>query len=47
MITIDTKKNFISKEFKHYAAITGVTTKSVPVELYNSIGMIECYYGPL
>ena len=47
MITIDARKNFVSKEFKHYAAIIGVTIKSVLVKLHNSIGMVECYYGPL
>jgi len=47
LITIDAGKNFVSKEFKHYAATIGVTIKSVPVELHNSIGMVERYYGPL
>ena len=47
LITIDARKNFISKEFKYYAATLGVTTKSVPVELYNSIGMVERYHSPL
>ena len=47
LITIDTKKNFVSKEFKYYAVIIGVTIKSVLVKLHNSIGMVECYYGPL
>ena len=47
MIIIDAGKNFVSKEFKYYAATIGVTIKSVPVELYNSIGMVECYYGLL
>jgi len=47
LITIDAKKNFISKEFKHYAATIGVTIKSVLVKLRNSIRMVERYYGPL
>jgi len=47
LITIDARKNFVSKEFKHYAATIGVTIKLVLVELYNSIGMVERYYGPL
>jgi len=25
----------------------GTTTKSVPVKVYNLIGIVECYYGPL
>ena len=47
LITIDAKKNFISKEFKYYAITLGVTTKLVPVELYNSIRIVERYYGLL
>ena len=47
LITIDAGKNFVSKEFKHYAATMGVTIKLVLVELHNSIGMVERYYGPL
>ena len=47
LITIDAGKNFVSKEFKHYAATIGVTTKSVPVKSHNSIGMVERYYGLL
>src|SRR6266700_3588196 len=47
LIIIDAGKNFVSKEFKYYAATIGVTTKSVLVKLYNSIGMVERYYGLL
>ena len=47
LITTDARKNFISKEFKHYAATIGVTIKLVPVKLHNSIRMVERYYGPL
>jgi len=25
----------------------GTTIKSVPVEAYNLIGIVECYHGPL
>ena len=46
-ITHDAGKNFISKEFKHYATTMGVETKGVPVEAHNSIGMVERYHGPL
>jgi hypothetical protein len=41
----DTSKNFISKEFKQYATAIGTATKSIPVEAYNSIGIIKYYYG--
>ena len=47
LITTDAGKNFVSKEFKYYAATIGVTTKLVPVESHNSIGMVERYHGPL
>jgi len=47
LITTDARKNFVSKEFKHYAATIGATIKSVLVELYNSIRMVERYYSPL
>ena len=47
LIAHDTGKNFISKEFKHYARDMGVTTKSVLVEAYNSISLVERYYSPL
>ena len=47
IITHDTGKNFVSKEFKQYATILGTTTRSVPVEAHNSVGMVKCYYGPL
>jgi len=47
LITIDARKNFVSKEFKHYTATIGVTIKSVLVKSHKSIGMVERYYGPL
>jgi hypothetical protein len=47
MITYDAGKNFISKEFKQYAMTLDTTTKGVPVEAHNSIGMVERYHGPL
>ena len=40
-------KNFVSKEFKQNAAVTGITTKGIPVEAHNSIGMVEWYHGSL
>ena len=47
LITYNAGKNFISKEFKYYARDIGVTTKSVLVEAYNSISLVERYYSPL
>src|SRR6266567_8802243 len=47
IIIYDIGKNFISKEFKQYAIILGIAIRSVPVEAYNSVGMVERYYGPL
>ena len=44
MITYNTKKNFISKDFKHLAIIIGITTKTVPVEAHWLIGKVERYY---
>ena len=44
MIIYDTKKNFISKNFKHLAIIIGITTKIVLVEAYWSIRKVERYY---
>ena len=34
MIIYNTKKNFISKDFKHLAIIMGIITKIVPVEAH-------------
>lgn len=47
LITHDAGKNFISNEFKQYASVMGITTKGVPVEAHNSIGMVERYHGPI
>jgi hypothetical protein len=46
-ITHDAGKNFVSKEFRQYATTMGITTKGIPVEAHNSIGMVERYHGPL
>jgi hypothetical protein len=37
----------MSKEFKQYAIILGTAIRSVPIEAYNLIKIVECYYGPL
>jgi len=47
LITHDAGKNFVSKEFKQYATIMGISIKGVPVEAHNSIGMVERYHSPL
>jgi len=47
IIAYDAGKNFISREFKQYVVNMGTTTKSVPVEAYNLISIIECYHGLL
>ena len=41
LITHNTGKNFVSKEFRQYAASLGIITKSVPVEAHWSIGIVE------
>jgi hypothetical protein len=40
-ITHDAGTNFVSKEFRQYAASMGITARSVLVEAHWSIGMIE------
>ena len=47
MIAYNIEKNFISKEFKQYMVNIGITIKSIPVEAYNLISIVECYYSPL
>ena len=44
MIIYNTKKNFISKDFKHLAIIMGITIKKVLVEAYWLIRKVERYY---
>ena len=47
IITHNTGKNFISKEFKQYAIILRTAIRSIPVKAHNSVRMIEHYYSPL
>ena len=47
MIIYNTKKNFISKDFKHLATIMGITTKTMLVEAHWSIRKVERYYAVL
>ena len=44
LITYDTGKNFISKEFKKYTSTIDICTKAVLVEAYNTISIVEQYY---
>ena len=47
MIAYNIKKNFINREFKQYTVNMGTTIKSIPVEAYDSINMVERYHSPL
>jgi len=47
LITYNAKKNFISKEFKQYATIMGISIKGVLVKAHNSIRIVERYYSLL
>ncbi|CAD6501641.1 BgTH12-01891 [Blumeria graminis f. sp. triticale] len=47
IIPHDAGKNFASREFQQCAINVGSTTKSVPVEAHNSVGVVERYHGPL
>ena len=46
-ITADAGKNFISREFDQYTTTIGTKVKIVPVKAYNSVGIVERYYGPI
>jgi len=47
MVIYNTKKNFISIEFKQLANSMAIRIKEVLVEVYNSIGLVKRYYIPL
>ena len=47
LITHDARKNFISKKFKQYATIMGISIKGVPVKAHNSIRIVERYHSLL
>ena len=47
IITINTKKNFVSKEFKHYTITLKIIIKSVLVKSHNFIKMVKYYYSSL
>jgi hypothetical protein len=40
-------KNFALAEFRSMARTMAVVVKEVPVEAYNSVGLVERYYAPL
>jgi hypothetical protein len=46
-IVNNTKKNFVSKEFKEYANTIEIRTKAVLVKAYNSVGIIKQYHSLL
>ena len=41
LVTHNTDKNFINKEFKHYASTIGINMKRVPVKAHNFISMVK------
>jgi len=47
IITYNTGKNFISKEFKQYAIIFRTVIRSVSIKAHNLVRMVERYYSPL
>ncbi|KAI1001374.1 hypothetical protein K3495_g6825 [Podosphaera aphanis] len=46
-IVTDAGKNFTSKEFQYNAGTLSITVKTIQVEAYNSIGMVERYHEPV
>jgi hypothetical protein len=47
LITNNVEKNFVSKEFKEYINIIDICTKTVSVEAYNTIDIVEQYHSLL
>ena len=47
MVIYNTKKNFISIEFRQLANSIAIKIKEVLVEAYNSVGLVKRYYTPL
>jgi len=47
MVVYNTRKNFVSIEFKQLANSMAIEIKEVLVEAHNSIGLVERYYVPL
>ena len=46
-IITDARKNFASREFNQYATAIGTKIKIILVKVYNSVGIVERYYGPI
>lgn len=46
-IVHDAGKNFASAEFRQLAKAMSIRLKEVPVELHNSVGLVERYHAPL
>ena len=44
MVIYNIKKNFTSTEFKQLANLIIIKIKKIPVEAYNSVGLIKRYY---
>ena len=47
MVIYNTKRNFTSIEFKQLANLIAIKIKEIPVEAYNSVGLVKRYYIPL
>jgi hypothetical protein len=47
MVIHNTKKNFVSIEFRQLANLITIKIKEVLVEAHNSISLVERYYTPL
>ena len=47
MVIYNTKKNFISIEFRQLVNLIVIEIKKVLVEAYNNISLIKRYYTPL
>ena len=47
MVIYNTKKNFISIEFKQLANLMAIRIKEVLIKAYNSIGLVKRYHIPL
>jgi len=47
MVIYNTRKNFVSTEFKQLVNSIVIEIKEVLVEAYNSVGLVERYYTPL
>ena len=44
MVIYNTKKNFIFIEFRQLANSIAIEIKEVPVEAYNSVGLVKRYH---